>query len=82
LPRSLLQAKPVIVEKLDPGFLQGLHAWAGQFMCVRHPNHFTVSCGTVNEAYIKESADTKADARAKMLIYLLEQKLISDTLIK
>lgn len=60
-----------------PFFVNKSHVWAGQLMCVRHPQYWTVSYGTVKEAWIQESADTEADARAKMLIHLLEQKLIT-----
>lgn len=58
-----------------PFFVNKDHVWAGQLMCVRHPHDWTVSYGTMKEAWIKESADTEADARAKMLIHLLKEKI-------
>jgi len=51
-----------------PWYITNNNVWVGQLMCVRHPNYFTVSYGTTKEAYCKESADTEADARAKMLV--------------
>ena len=57
-----------------PFFVNKDHVWAGQLMCVRHPHDWMVSYGTMKEAWIKESADTEADARAKMLIHLIKEK--------
>lgn len=60
-----------------PFFVNKDHVWAGQLMCVRHPHDWMVSYGTMKEAWIKESADTEADARAKMLIHLIKEKIIT-----
>lgn len=39
-----------------------------------HNKHFSISIGNLHE----QNADTEANARAKMLIYLLENKLIEE----
>lgn len=62
--------------ELLPFFINKNKVWVGQLMCVRHPNYWTISYGTINEAYISKTSGTEADARAKMLIYLIENKLI------
>lgn len=48
---------------------------SGYLACTKHPNSYKISYG-IGEEWIQKEAETEAEARAKALIYLLENSII------
>jgi hypothetical protein len=45
-------------------------------MSWKNPNDYAVVYGSMKDIFHRENANTEADARAKMLIYLIKNRLI------
>ena len=47
-------------------------------MSWKNPNDHAVVYGSMKDIFHRENADTEADARAKMLVYLMGNELIAN----
>jgi len=59
-----------------PWYVNENNIFAGQLMMDKHPNCYVVKYGTMRSTHLSFEADTEADCRSKMLIYLVENGLM------